>query len=181
MRFEQVFTHAWQDGPTGRGPSVLSVARESLAQGSAAHESDPGAPEHLWRWVLLAGSPDFSETLAFDGLEHVAEFARAVLDLPPEPAPYERRLVFSETVRRTLLGGPAEETRYATLWIGRDPEEELRGFFAYQSYYALPGGPGSTALGLEVVCDDVDVPRVRSEARALLAELDGAGGPSRPA
>ncbi|KUH37756.1 MULTISPECIES: hypothetical protein [Streptomyces] len=169
MYFEQVFTYAWRDGPAGRQPSVLSVA----------HEPDPTAPDGGRRWILLAGTPDFSETLAFDGAEHVREFARAVLDLPPEPAPYERRLLFSETVRRTLPSGPTEETRYATLWVGRDPEEELRGFFSYQSYYSLSGGiggtggTGMTALGLEVVCDDVDVSRARAGARELLAELEG--------
>ncbi|MFJ3159990.1 hypothetical protein [Streptomyces kanasensis] len=168
MHFEQVFTYAWRDGPAGRQPSVLSVA----------HEPDPTAPDGGRRWILLAGTPEFSETLAFDDAEHVREFARAVLDLPPGPAPYERRLLFSETVRRTLLSGPTEETRYATLWIGRDPEEELRGFFSYQSSYSLSGGTGMTALGLEVVCDDVDVPRARAGARELLAELDGAGGPA---
>ncbi|MFF8288591.1 hypothetical protein ACF068_05060 [Streptomyces sp. NPDC016309] len=169
MDFEQVFTYAWRHDGADGGTSVLSVAHE------------PAEGDGPRRWLLLAGLPVFSELLAFDDAAHAREFARAVLALPPAPAPYEYRMDLAETVTRAMAHGPVEEQRFATLWVGRDPEDELRAYFAYQSYYALPGGPGMTSLGLEVVCDDVDVPRAHAEARALLAVLDrdGRSGDSR--
>ncbi|UUU38349.1 hypothetical protein [Streptomyces sp. NBC_00162] len=68
--------------------------------------------------------------------------------------------------------------------MARDPADELRAYFAYQSYYVFPdrdGRPGPAGLGLQVVCDDVDVARAHAEARALLAALDEAGLPVQPA
>ncbi|MER7110302.1 hypothetical protein [Streptomyces sp. NPDC000229] len=163
MYFEQVFTYAWQHNQAEKGMSVLSVAYE------------PEEGDGSRRWLLLAGLPIFSEQLAFDDAAHVREFARAVLDLPTVPSFYERELHLSETSARTLPSGAAEEERFATLWVGRDPDEELRAYFAYQSYYAFPAIPGMTSLGLEVICDDVDVDRAHAEARALLAALDEGG------
>jgi hypothetical protein len=163
MSFEQVFTYAWQHDRAEKGTSVLSVAYE------------PEEGDGSRRWLLLAGLPVFSELLAFDDAGHFREFARAVLDLPSAPSFYERELHLSETGRRTAASGPAEDECFATLWVGRDPDEDHRAYFAYQSYYAFPGTTGMTSLGLEVICDDVDVDRAHDEARALLAVLDEDG------
>ncbi|MEU6758124.1 hypothetical protein [Streptomyces sp. NPDC046685] len=173
MDFEQVFTYAWK-APEEERPCVLSVAYEPTGAGA-------GGPR---RWLLMAALPVFSEFLAFDDAAHAREFARAVLGLPLTPEPYERELHLSETRTRTLLSGPATEVRSAGLSVGRDPADGLRAYFAYQSYYAFPGEPQYAALGLEVVCEDVDVPRAHAEARALLAALDASGadtaGPGGP-
>lgn len=161
MNVEPVFTYAWQHH-TGKGSSVLSVACEP---------DEAGRPR---RWLLLAGLPDVSELLAFDDAAHAREFARAVLELPLTARFHERDIELYETGERAA--------RQATLTVGRDPDE-LRAYFAYQSYYDFPGRDGRAgvaALGLEVVCDDVDVVRAQAEARALLAALEGApdgGGP----
>ncbi|GAA2499381.1 hypothetical protein [Streptomyces gobitricini] len=168
MHFEQVFTYAWQSDPAEKGSSVLSVAYET---------PEGGGPR---RWLLLAGLPIFSELLTFDDTAHVREFARAVLDLPVTPTFYERELHLSGSGTRTPACGPAEPEPFATLRVGRDPDDELRACFAYQSYVAFPGMPHMTALGLEVICDDVDVDRAHAEARALLAVLDAAGPPGAP-
>ncbi|MEU9144636.1 hypothetical protein [Streptomyces sp. NPDC048349] len=160
MHFEQVFTYAWEH-VTGEGSSVLSVACEP---------DGAGRPP---RWLLLAGQPGFSELLAFDGAAHAREFARAVLELPLTARFHERDIELHET-------GPREE-RQATLTVGRDPGDALRAYFAYQSYYVFPGRDGRAdvaALGLQVVCDDVDVPRAQAEARVLLAVLDAADPPN---
>ncbi|WP_336317998.1 hypothetical protein [Streptomyces lavendofoliae] len=163
MSFEQVFTYAWQGDTAEKGPSVLSVAYE------------PPEGDGPRRWLLLAALPIFSELLAFDDAAHVREFARAVLDLPSAPLDFDRELHLSETSRRTMLSGPADEVRFATLRVGRDPDDGMRAYFAYQSYVSFPGTPGMTCVGLEVICDDVDVDRAHGEARALLAELDEDG------
>ncbi|MGR4878356.1 hypothetical protein ACIPUC_02820 [Streptomyces sp. LARHCF249] len=160
MDFEQVFTYAWPHH-TGKGSSVLSVAYEP---------DGAGRPR---RWLLLAALPDFSELLAFDDAAHAGEFARAVLELPSTPGFHEHDIELHESGER--------EERQATLTVGRDPSDELRAYFAYQSYYVFPARDGRAdvaALGLEVVCNDVDVPRAQAEARALLAALDGAGPPT---
>lgn len=163
MRFEQVFTYAWRHDPAERGVSVLSVACE------------PAEADRPRRWLLLAGLPIFSELLPFDDAGHAREFARAVLALPPAPERYEREFHLGESRTRTMTTGQVEEHRFATLWVGRDPADDPRAYFAYQSYCAFAGRPDMTSPGLEVVCDDVDVPRAHAEARALLAALDGAG------
>ncbi|MEU9253089.1 hypothetical protein AB0D66_14730 [Streptomyces sp. NPDC048270] len=160
MYFEQVFTYAWEHH-TGRGAAVLSVACEP---------EEAGRPR---RWLLLAAQPDFSELLAFEDAAHAREFATAVLELPSSRRFHERDIELYET-------GPGQD-RQATLTVGRDPADGLRAYFAYQSFYLFPdrdGRPGPAALGLEVVCDDVDVERAKAEARALLAVLDGAGPPT---
>lgn len=164
MYFEQVFTYAWRhdtaDKDKDKGVSVLSVAHEP---------AEAGRPR---RWLLLAGLPDFSELLPFDDAGHAREFAHAVLGLPLTPTPYERELQLEETCTRTMVSGPVEESRFATLSVGRDPHDGLRAYFAYQSFYAFAGTPHMTALGLEVICDDVDVERAQAEAKSLLAALD---------
>ncbi len=160
MNFEQVFTYAWEHH-TGKGSCVLSVACEP---------DEAGRPR---RWLLLAALPDFSELLAFEDAAHAREFALAVLELPLTERFHERDVELYET-------GPREE-RQATLTVGRDPADGLRAFFAYQSSYLFPGHdglPGPAALGLEVVCHDVDVARAQAEARALLAALEEAGPPN---
>ncbi|MFF9868842.1 hypothetical protein ACF1G0_26160 [Streptomyces sp. NPDC013953] len=162
MRFEQVFTYAWPygGGAAGATPgtSVLSVAHEPAEEGTPR------------RWLLLAGLPHVTELLPFDDAAQVRAFARAVLGLRSAPAAHEHEL------HEFLLGeeGPEEE-RFATLRVGRDRGEGTRAFFTYRSYVAVPGRPEWTSPGLEVVCRDVEVDRARAEARALLAELDGAG------
>ncbi|MEU0666281.1 hypothetical protein ABZ508_14610 [Streptomyces lavendulocolor] len=169
MWFEQVFTYTWPHTtgwphrPAEQGSSVLSVAYE------------PPEKDGPRRWLLLAGLPVFSELLAFDDAAHAREFARAVLDLPTAPVRYERELHLSESSTRSMASGPAEEERFATLSVGRDPDDGMRAYFAYQSYVDFPGTPHMTALGLEVICDDVDVERAHTEARALLAALDEDG------
>ncbi|MGW7454945.1 hypothetical protein [Streptomyces sp. NPDC054787] len=45
-----------------------------------------------------------------------------------------------------------------------------------EPYEREPGEPQYAALGLEVVCEDVDVPRAHAEARALLSALDAFEG-----
>ncbi|MGP3690024.1 hypothetical protein ACTVZO_35905 [Streptomyces sp. IBSNAI002] len=154
--FEQVFTYAWEHH-TGKGSSALSVAYEP---------DGAGRPR---RWLLLAALPDFSELLPFEDAAHAREFALAVLELPLTERFHEREVELYGT-------GPREE-RQAALTVGRDPADGFRAYFAYQSYYVFPGRdglPGHTALGLEVVCEDVDVARAQAGARALLAALDGA-------
>lgn len=163
MNFEQVFTYAWKHH-TGKGSSVLSVAYEP---------DEAGRPR---RWLLLAGLPDFSELLGFDDAAHVREFALAVLELPLTARFHEQDI--------ELYQAGARGDRQATLTVARDPADELRAYFAYQSYYVFPdrdGRPGPAGLGLQVVCDDVDVARAHAEARALLAALDEAGLPVQPA
>ncbi|MCX5009960.1 hypothetical protein OG765_03010 [Streptomyces sp. NBC_00555] len=164
MTFEQVFTYAWKHH-TGKGSSVLSVAYEPDEAGRAQ------------RWLLLAGLPDFSELLGFDDAAHVREFALAVLELPLTARIHEQDIeLYEET--------GARKARSATLTVGRDPSDALRAYFAYQSYYDFPGRdglPALTGLGLQVVCDDVDVARAHAEARALLAALDETGLPGQPA
>lgn len=157
MNFDQVFTYAWPHH-TGTGSSVLSVAYEP---------DGAGRPR---RWLLLAAQPDFSELLAFDDAAHAREFARAVLELPLEPRFHEHDIELCEAGER--------EERQATLTVGRDPSDGLRAYFAYQSYYVFPARDGradAAALGLQVVCDEVDVVRAQEQARALLAALDETG------
>lgn len=165
MSFEQVFTYAWKHH-TGRGESVLSVAYEP---------DEAGRP---LRWLLLAGLPDFTELLGFDDAAHAREFARAVLELPLTARFHEQDIeLYEET--------GAREARNATLTVGRDPSDGLRAYFAYQSYFLSLGTDdlpaGRAGLGLQVVCDDVDVTRAHAEARALLAALDEAGLAGQPA
>ncbi|MFG2982133.1 hypothetical protein ACGFYQ_12890 [Streptomyces sp. NPDC048258] len=160
MQFEQVFTYAWERERGEGGSCVLSVAYEP---------AEAGRPRG---WLLLAGLPDFTELLTFDDAAHAREFARAVLELPQAAESYEREVQLGETSTRTLLSGPVTEERFATLSVGRDPTDELRAYFAYQSYFSFPGRPGLSALGLQVVCEDVDVARAHAEARSLLAALD---------
>ncbi|MGW0363865.1 hypothetical protein [Streptomyces sp. NPDC002990] len=166
MRLEQVFTYAWKGSPEQDGTSVLSVAYEPPEAGGAR------------RWLLLAGMPVFTELLPFTDAAQAREFARAVLDLPLTAEFYERELHLRETSTRMLLSGPATQERFATLTVGRDPVDELRAYFAYQSYFGFPGPPAHTALGLEVVCDDVDVVRAHAEASQLLAALEEDSGPA---
>ncbi|MET9800865.1 hypothetical protein [Streptomyces sp. NPDC006368] len=133
--------------PGEKGAPVLSVAYESAEDGR--------------RRPLLAGLPVFSVLPAFDDLAHLREVARRCSNCR-EPRRCEREFQL------------CEEDRFAILRVGREPEDEPRASCVSRSCLFVPGRPGTSSLGLEVICEDVDVARAHAEARALLAVLDEA-------
>ncbi|MEU9114647.1 hypothetical protein AB0D04_23360 [Streptomyces sp. NPDC048483] len=155
--FEEVFGYAWRDDPTAKTPSALVVVREPVEAG--------------WRRLLWAVTPHGSEFVPFEDGAHVREFAQAMLDLPTAAAPYRRELGFSEGETETEGAGPSEELCEADLAAGRDEARGLRPYLVYRSCYWIPDTPGSSALGLEASCRNVDVDRLHTEARALLVAL----------
>ncbi|MFD7585420.1 hypothetical protein ACFV84_08345 [Kitasatospora sp. NPDC059811] len=118
-------------------------------------------------WELLAAAPRWSESLPFAGPEDVRRLAQALLDLPSDPEPYEFEWQLSRTeFERT----ENERTHFATLAVGLDPTDGHRPYLAYQSYYHRGQASG---LGLEVICEDPPVDRLRAQAHALLTDLPG--------
>ncbi|MFJ2189413.1 hypothetical protein ACIOJE_15925 [Kitasatospora sp. NPDC087861] len=118
-------------------------------------------------WELIAAAPRWSESLPFAGPEDVRRLAQALLDLPADPEPYEFAWELSRTeFERT----EKERTHFATFAVGLDPADDHRPYLAYQSYYHWGQ---TTALGLEVVCEDPPVDHLRAQAHALLSDLPG--------
>ncbi|MFD7905887.1 hypothetical protein ACFV4G_27045 [Kitasatospora sp. NPDC059747] len=116
-------------------------------------------------WELFAAAPVHSETIPFDGPDDVRRLAQALLDLPAEPEPYE----FEWHLSRTEDTRPGDgHTLFATFTVGLDPADDHRPYLAYQSYYHRGH---STALGLEVICEDPPIDRLRAQAHALLTSL----------
>ncbi|MFF2044126.1 hypothetical protein ACFVVX_27265 [Kitasatospora sp. NPDC058170] len=131
----------WRDDADGEW--VFGVGRAPGGSGSG--------------WQFLAGAPGRSETLPFEDTEQVGAFARALLELPREPEPFEQEWQLA----RTENG----RTHFATLAVGLDPLDDHRPYLAYQSYYAVSR---ATALGLELVCEGLPVEHLREQARTLL-------------
>ncbi|WP_030240608.1 hypothetical protein [Streptomyces sp. NRRL S-350] len=116
-------------------------------------------------WELFAATPHGSERLPFANPDEVRQLAQALLDLPAEPEPYE----FEWQLSRTELARTGRElTRFATFAVGLDPTDGHRPYLAYQSYFHWDQ---TTALGLEVICEDPPVDHLRAQAHAFLTSL----------
>ncbi|GAB7186001.1 hypothetical protein ATKI12_5832 [Kitasatospora sp. Ki12] len=122
-------------------------------------------------WELFAAAPFGSESLPFADPDEVRQLAQALLDLPAEPEPYEFEWALSRT---EFARTKRERTCSATFAVGLDPSDGHRPYLAYQSYFHWGQ---TTALGLEVVCDDPPVDDLRAQAHAFLA---GFPDPTRP-
>ncbi|MFD5465245.1 hypothetical protein ACFWIQ_20805 [Kitasatospora sp. NPDC127059] len=120
-------------------------------------------------WELLAAAPFWSESLPFADPDEVRRFAQALLDLPAEPEPYEFEWQLSRT-DVTDTGTGKQHDLYATLTVGLDPLDDHRPYLAYQSYHHLSH---STALGMEVICEDPPVDHLRAQAHAFLTNCPG--------
>ncbi|KJS62939.1 hypothetical protein [Streptomyces rubellomurinus] len=115
-------------------------------------------------WELEVGNRWGSETMPFAGPDEVREFARTLLDLPTEPAPYQYDWEFEDPGDPSGWPFPGG----ATLHLATEPQADHRPYFVFQSWSNTRLGP---ALGLEVVCDNVPVEELRTQARALLSSL----------
>ncbi|MEU8924921.1 hypothetical protein AB0D10_28945 [Kitasatospora sp. NPDC048545] len=124
-------------------------------------------------WQLFAGTPVGSESLPFAGPDEVRRLAQALLDLPAEPEPYECEWQLSQT---EVIHDKREFTHYATFAVGLDPSDGHRPYLAYQSYFHWGQ---TTALGLEVICEDPPVDDLRAQAHAFLTGLPGPARPQR--
>ncbi|MFJ9454622.1 hypothetical protein ACIRST_06020 [Kitasatospora sp. NPDC101447] len=122
-------------------------------------------------WELFAAGPFGSESLPFAHSDEVRRLAQALLDLPAEPEPYEFEWELSRT---EFARTESERNHFATFAVGLDPSDDHRPYLAFQSYFHWGQ---TTALGMEVVCDDPPVDDLRAQAHAFLT---GFPGPTHP-
>jgi hypothetical protein len=129
----------------------------TLAVGHRPHDARTG-------WLLLAASPRWSEDLPSRDTAQVAEFARALLDLPTDREPYD----WETELSRTTMSEKGRTVHFATVTVATDPTTGCRPFLHYQSFYEVGSAVG---LGFEVLCEDVHAEQLHAGARELLATL----------
>lgn len=113
-------------------------------------------------WELLAASPYVSESLPFDTADDVRALARALVELPSGPEPFEAEWYLAAP------DSEGDQGHFATLACGLDLRAGHRPYLAYQAVHRF----GSFSIpGADLYCDDLPLDRLRHQGAALLAAL----------
>ncbi|WP_157880194.1 hypothetical protein [Streptomyces natalensis] len=91
--------------------------------------------------------------------------------MPETAEHYDVELDFSEADTGAPGPGETKRTCVATVSVFRDPADGLRPGLNHQSFYEFSRRLNTTALGMQICCDDVHIDQLRAEATALLAAL----------